>query len=268
MTAEAPVSVDQEIQFERDGHVARVWFNRPHRLNAMTVPVLERLAEICDEVDKDPELRVLVLRGRNGTFCSGFDLNHLQSDFLGRTEAIEVAYSSAKICDKLYSMRTPSVAVLEGYVTAGGFELMVSCDFAIAADDAKIGDYHIRRALFGGAGPIYRVPRIIGVRKTKELMLTGKLLSGTEAAEWNLINASAPAEKLDAVVEEFIGQLTDKSPFTMWITKMTVDRSLDADTQSLMVMEHLAAGVVMRSDDAQEGVNAFLTKRQPTWTGR
>ncbi len=86
---------------------------------------------------------------------------------------------SAKVCDRLYSMKTPSVAVLEGYVTAGGFELMISCDFAIAADDAKIGDFHIRRALFGGAGPIYRLPRMIGIRKTKELMLTGKLLSGT-----------------------------------------------------------------------------------------
>ena len=82
--------------------------------------------------------------------------------------------------------------MLEGYVTAGGFEIMISCDFAIAADDAKIGDFHIRRALFGGAGPIYRVPRMIGIRKTKELMLTGKLLSGVEAAEFGLINKSAP----------------------------------------------------------------------------
>ena len=93
---------------------------------------------------------------------------------------------SAKVCDRLYSMKTPSVAVLEGYVTAGGFEIMISCDFAISADDAKIGDFHIRRALFGGAGPIYRVPRMIGIRKTKELMLTGKLLSGVEAAEFGL----------------------------------------------------------------------------------
>ncbi|MCC3267445.1 enoyl-CoA hydratase/isomerase family protein, partial [Arthrobacter gengyunqii] len=82
-----------------------------------------------------------------------------------------------------------------------------------------------------------------------------------------LINLSAPAHELDKRVEEFIADLTDKSPLTMWITKMTVDRSLDADTQSLMVMEHLAVGVVLQSNDAAEGVSAFLEKREPVWTG-
>jgi enoyl-CoA hydratase len=261
------VAVEDEIQFDRDGHVARVWLNRPHKRNAVTVEVLDRLDEIITEVDADPELRVLVLRGREGTFCSGFDLDALQADFVGKTLAIEVAVKSAKVCDRLYSMKTPSVAVLEGYVTAGGFELMISCDFAIAGDDAQIGDFHIRRGLYGGAGPIYRVPRMIGIRKTKELMLTGKLLSGVEAARWGLINLSAPAQELDKRVDEFIADLTDKSPLTMWITKMTLDRSLDADTQSLMVMEHLAVGVVLQSNDAAEGVSAFLEKREPVWTG-
>jgi enoyl-CoA hydratase/carnithine racemase len=99
-------------------------------------------------------------------------------------------------------------------------------------------------------------------------MLTGKLLTGVEAAEFGLINSSAPADKLDATVEEFADQLIDKSPFTMWITKMTIDRSLDADIQSLMVMEHLAVGVMLNSEDAAEGVAAFLEKREPQWKGR
>jgi enoyl-CoA hydratase/carnithine racemase len=260
--------VDEEIQFERDGVVARVWLNRPWKKNCVTMPILRRLEEIINEVDADPDLRVLVLRGRGGTFCSGFDLDSLQAEYVGRSTAMDVAVASAKICDRLYSMTKPSVAVLEGHVTAGGFELMISCDFAIAEDDAKIGDFHMRRALFGGAGPIYRVPRMIGIRRTKELMLTGKLLSGTEAAQFGLVNASAPAAELEATVEEFISHLTDKSPFQMRITKMTIDRSLDADTQSLMVMEHLAVGVTLNSEDAAEGVAAFLEKREPKWTGR
>jgi enoyl-CoA hydratase len=262
------MTVTDEIQFERDGNVARVWLNRPHKMNCVTLPILQRLDEIITEVDADPDLRVLVLRGRGGTFCSGFDLDELQADYIGSSTAMDVAVISAKVCDRLYSMSTPSVAVLEGYVTAGGFELMISCDFAIAADDAKIGDFHIRRALFGGAGPIYRVPRMIGIRKTKELMLTGKLLSGAAAADFGLINDSASVEELDATVEEFIGQLTDKSPFQLRITKMTIDRSLEADIQSLMVMEHLAVGVTLNSEDAAEGVAAFLEKREPKWKGR
>ncbi len=262
------MAVEDDIQLERDGHVARVWLNRPWKKNSVNLAILRRLDQIITEVDEDPELRVLVLRGRGGTFCSGFDLDELKADYVGSTVGMQVAVVSAKICDRLYSMSKPSVAVLEGYTTAGGFELMISCDFAIAADEAQIGDFHIRRALYGGAGPIYRVPRMIGIRKTKELMLTGKLLSGVEAAEWGLVNKSAPADKLDSVVDDFVADLADKSPFAMKLTKMTIDRSLDADTQSLMVMEHLAVGVTLQSEDAKEGVNAFLEKRQPKWTGR
>ena len=145
---------------------------------------------------------------------------------------------------------------------------MISCDFAIAADDAQIGDFHIRRALFGGAGPIYRLPRMIGLRKTKELMLTGKLLSGQEAKDFDLINDSAPADELDKRVEEFIATLTDKSPYMMRLTKMAINQGLDADVRSLMIMEHLAVGNALQSEDGREGVQAFLDKREPTWVGR
>ena len=96
------------------------------------------------------------------------------------------------------------LAVLEGYVTAGGFELMISCDFAVSADDAKIGDFHIRRALFGGAGPIYRLPRMIGIRKTKELMLTNRTLSSQEASQWGLVTEGVPDAELAARTERLI----------------------------------------------------------------
>ncbi len=262
------MTVTDHVVLEKDGEIARVWLNRPHKKNAVTVELLHRLDEIIREVDSDPDVRVLILRGREGTFCSGFDLDELLADYVGTTTAMEVAVLSAKVCDRLYSMNTPSVAVLEGFVTAGGFELMISCDFAVSADDAQIGDFHIRRALFGGAGPIYRLPRMIGIRKTKELMLTGKLLSGKEAVAFDLINASAPAEELDQLVKDFIAPIIDKSPFAMRLTKMTIDRGLDADIQSLMVMEHLAVGNALQSEDAREGVNAFLEKREPKWVGR
>lgn len=256
------------VLLEKDGEVARVWLNRPHKKNAVTVELLHRLDEIIKEVDADPELKVLVLRGVQNQFCSGFDLDELLENYVGDTNAMDVAVLSAQVCDRLYQMNTPSVAVLEGYVTAGGFELMISCDFAIADDDAKIGDFHIRRALFGGAGPIYRLPRMIGLRKTKELMLTGKLLSGKEAKEFDLINDSAPADQLDQTVADFIEQLTNKSPFAMRLTKMAINQGLDADVRSLMVMEHLAVGNALQSEDAKEGVQAFLGKREAKWVGR
>ena len=159
------------------------------------------------------------------------------------------------------------MSVHEGYTTAGGFEILINCDFSIAEENAKIGDFHIRRALFGGAGPIYRLPRILGERRAKELMLTGKLLTGRQAYEWGLVQEVAPAEELDQCVDDFVAQLADKSPFQMAITKMTVNRGLDADVETMMVLERLAVGVTLNSKDAAEGVAAFLEKRDPVWTG-
>jgi len=255
------------IEHVRDKDVARVWLNRPWKKNCVNVEILRRLDEIVTEVDADPELRVLVLRGRGGTFCSGFDLDELKADYIGSTVAYEVAELSAEICDNLYRMRTPSVAVVEGYATAGGFELMISTDFAIAADDARIGDFHMRRALFGGAGPIYRLPRMIGMRRSKELMLTGKLLTGEQCAEWGLINACAPQAEFDQLIQDFCAPLIDKSPFCMWMTKMALNRGMDADTNSLITLETMTCNVVHHSADAKEGVAAFLEKRKPVWTG-
>ena len=98
-------------------------------------------------------------------------------------------------------------------------------------------------------------------------MLTGKLLSGREAYEWGLVNDVAPAEELDACVDRFVADLADKSPFQMALTKMTLNRGLDADVDTLMLVERLAVGVTLNSNDAAEGVAAFLEKRDPVWTG-
>jgi enoyl-CoA hydratase len=255
------------VQYEVEGHVAHIWLNRPHKRNCVSDQLMTELQAAVERADADGDVRVMVLRGRGGTFCSGYDLDELQADYLQRTDALEVAVKSAHFVDKIFQARKPSVAVLEGYTTAGGFEIMINCDFAIAADDALIGDFHIRRSLFGGAGPIYRLPRLIGLRKAKELMLTGKLLTGVQAKEWGLINDCAPADQLDECVELFLADLTDKSPFAMWITKMAVNKGLDADQGTLMVLEHFVSSMAMLSNDASEGVAAFLEKRDPSWTG-
>ena len=257
------------IQYEVDNGVATIWLNRPEVKNCINWELLMQMGAAVERADQDPEALAVCFRGRGNTFCAGADLNMLDSEFLGTTnKSVKIAQVSARTFARAFDLGKPTIAVVEGYAVAGGFELAISCDFLIAADDAKIGDFHIRRALFGGAGPIYRLPRMIGIRKTKELMLTGKLLSGKEAVDFDLINASAPAEELDELVKDFIAPIIDKSPFAMRLTKMTIDRGLDADIQSLMVMEHLAVGNALQSEDAREGVNAFLEKREPKWVGR
>lgn len=260
---------DEVVQYEVRNQVCTLWLNRPHKRNCVTPELLERLEMMVNRAERDDEVRAVVVRGRGNTFCSGGDLGELIGPGFQTTDgSINLAMESARIYDRFYSLRKPTIAAVEGYAIAGGFELMISCDFALACTTAKIGDFHIRRGIFGGAGPIYRLPRYVGVRRAKELMLTGKLLSGVEAAEWGLVNDVAVPERFEELIKSFCAQLTDKSPFCMRITKMAVNRGLDADTQSLTAMETLACSLVAQSADCKEGVDAFLNKRTPKWTGQ
>jgi enoyl-CoA hydratase/carnithine racemase len=266
--ADAHVEPDY-IQYEVEDGVATIWLNRPEVKNCVNWGLLSQMAERVEQAAADDAVRVVLFRGRGGTFCAGADLNMLQGEFLNTSrKSLELADLSSVTYDRIHNMAKPTIAVVEGHAVAGGFELVISTDFCIAATDAQIGDFHIRRALFGGCGPIYRLPRIIGMRKAKELMLTGKLLSGAECADWGLANVAAPPEQLDAAVDEFVADLKDKSPFCMDITKSTLNRGLDADTDTLIVLERMACNVVHNSEDAAEGVRAFLAKREPVWQGR
>jgi enoyl-CoA hydratase/carnithine racemase len=257
------------VQYEVSDGVATLWLNRPEVKNCVNWGLLTQLGAALERAEDDEDVRVVLIRGRGHTFCAGADLNMLDAEFLGTTNnSVKIAQVSARTFDRAFNLGKPTIAVVEGHAVAGGFELLISCDFCIAADDAKIGDFHIRRALFGGAGPIYRLPRYIGLRKTKELLFTGKLLSGKQAEEWGLANVSAPSERLEEAIEEFVAPLKDKSAFTMRITKLAANRGLDGDTETLIALESMTCNVAHQSEDAREGVQAFLEKRDPVWKHR
>lgn len=264
-----PAIEEEFVQYEVTDGVATIWLNRPEVKNCVNWGLLTQLGAALERAEDDDDARVVLIRGRGQTFCAGADLNMLDSEFLGTTNnSVKIAQVSARTFDRAFNLGKPTIAVVEGHAVAGGFELMISCDFAIAADDAKIGDFHIRRALFGGAGPIYRLPRYIGLRKTKELLLTGKLLSGKECEEWGLANVSAPTDQLEQAIADFVAPMKDKSAFTMRITKLAANRGLDGDTETLIALESMTCNVAHQSADAREGVQAFLEKRDPVWKHR
>ena len=261
----------KELEYIVKDGVATIWLNRPHIKNCISWGMLMGMAECTQLAEKDDNVKMIVVRGRKNTFCSGFDLNMVESEFLSgkvsRPRApLEMVTEVSRVYNCFHDVTKPTLAVVEGFCTAGGFELMISCDFAIASDDAKIGDFHINRGMTGGGGPIYRLPRLIGLRRAKEMMMSGKLVSGKKAAEWNLINESWPASKLDKAVEAFIAPFKEQSSYIMWITKQTANCGLDADPKTLMIMEHYATACTMQSNDAAESVRAFLEKRKPVWT--
>jgi enoyl-CoA hydratase len=256
-----------DLQVEVCGPVGHIWLNRPDKKNAITREMRSALGHAMVELDRDPAVRAIVIRGRGGTFCAGADLNRVQEDIDSTDTDARIA-EGRRILDDLAATTTPTLAVVEGFATAGGFEILLACDFAVASEDARIGDFHIRRGVVGGAGPLYRLPRMVGLRRAKELMMRGRLLTAQEAFSWGLVNDVAPAEHLNKLVDEFVAELTDKSPFAMAATKRALDRSLETDAGTMRLIERLTVAEVFASEDAREGVAAFLEKRSPNWSGR
>ena len=257
------------LDYEHTGAVATIWLNRPARRNAIDLVMLRGLRDLVARADADDSVRVLLLRGAGGTFCSGFDLSVTDGQVLGRSRApLELVSEVTETLDLLAGLRKPTVAVVEGHATAAGFELLITCDFAIATQDARIGDVHIRRGVTAGGAPSYRLPRIVGIRRAKELLMTGAIISGDEAAAWGLVNRVCGPEDLESTVERFLAPMLESSAYTMWLTKMAADRGLDADTETLAVLEQFANALSMQSDDAVEGARSFLEKRAPVWRHR
>jgi enoyl-CoA hydratase/carnithine racemase len=262
----------ETVEYEKseDGRVATIWLNRPEALNAINNTLAREREEALKAAAEDDEVRAILIRGRGRAFCAGRDLKELSGEALGnQAESWRIVRSSGLLAlSNDWLIPKPTIAVVHGFAVAGGFEMMMWCDMAVVTDDAQIGDYHLQRGLLGGAGPYWSVPRIIGIRKAKELFWSGKLLSGTEAAEWGLANLSVPADELETALEEFVAPFLDKSPLPLSWSKLALSRSLESDRETIGVLEHFMVMSNHQTDDAMEGATAFVEKRDPTWEGR
>ncbi|MFN8217091.1 MAG: enoyl-CoA hydratase/isomerase family protein [Solirubrobacterales bacterium] len=263
----------ETIIYERSGQAATIWFNRPASRNAFTREMSEAFREAVARASADPEVRVILYRGKGDDFCAGSALDDLQVEDLGKmlTSFDPTTHngfpSIFKGVEPIRNDDIPklTIAVVHGYAVGGGFEIAVEADLAVVAEDAKIGDFHIRQGLIGGAGVLANLARMIGVRRTKEIVFTGKIVSGAEAAEWGLVNQAVPLTELDGAVARLVGELTRHPAGVTRLAKMAYGRSLDADKDTLAVMERLLLAAVLLSDDAREGVESFLEKREPNW---
>jgi enoyl-CoA hydratase/carnithine racemase len=262
----------ETLEYEKthDGRVATIWLNRPDVLNCVNSTLARERVDALQWAADDEDVRAIVIRGRGRAFCAGRDLKELNAEALGnQAESWKIVRSSGLLAlNNDWMIPKPTIALVHGFAVAGGFEMMMWTDFAIVADDAKIGDYHLRRGLLGGAGPYWSVPRIVGMRRAKELFFTGKLLTGKQAAEWGLVNLSVPEDQLDAALNEFLQDLIDKSPLALSWCKLALSRSFEADRETIAVLEHFMVMSNHQTRDAKEGATAFIEKRQPRYEGQ
>jgi enoyl-CoA hydratase len=249
------------------GGIARITLNRPAQLNAISPELLEDLDRACALVESDAGVRAVTLTAAGRTFCAGADLRAVRelspdpvrwSAFMGLWH---------RVFDRIEALPVPVIAGVHGLALAGGLELVLVADLVVADEAARLGDQHANFGLVAGGGGSQRLPRLIGARRTKELMLLGGWLGAGDALTWGLVNRVVPAGTVAAAVEEMAAALAGGSASANRTVKTLVNRAFDCDLADGLDLERRLVAEHMRSADAVEGLRAFAEKRKPVFPG-
>jgi enoyl-CoA hydratase/carnithine racemase len=253
----------ENIMVEQKGNIGLVTLNRPEQLNTFTMQLAYELNNALRELDDDPQVRVVVIKGAGRAFCAGIDVNELAGKDIIEIRTWVKAMDEHNI--SIANMKKPVIAAVHGAAVANGVGLVAACDLAIAADDANLGTTAINVGLFC-FGPAVPIARSLGRKKTLELLLTGDTISGTEAEKIGLVNKAVPREKLEEMVMELAEKIASKSPVALQMGKTSFYKMTDMGYQDGLSYVGEMFATVCSTEDAREGVDAFLNKRAPKWT--
>jgi enoyl-CoA hydratase len=255
------------IIYEEKEDVAVVTLNRPDKLNALSLLLLDELNQIMGEIDLRDDLKAVVITGGQKVFCAGADINIFSGlstpeEAYGFVQRIKYALASVNRISK------PTIAAICGYALGGGLELCMYCDIRIAAEDAKLSVPEIDLGAFPAAGGTQVLPRLIGAPLAKEMIFIGKPIDGREAYRIGLVNKIYPKEKVFEEAMNVAKALAKKPAYAIRTIKRLVDNGLQMDLARAMVYESSTFLGIWASHDFKEGSNAFLEKRKAVFKGK
>ncbi len=245
-----------------EDHVAAITLNRPEQLNTFNSDLARGLVAALEELDRADSARVIIIKGAGKAFCAGIDIK----EFFGKTALEYRAWieNMEKPLVAISRMRTPVIAQVQGVAAANGAGLVAAADLAVAADNARIGLTAINVGL-NCVGPVIPVSRSVGRKRALELLFFGELIKATEALEMGLVNKVVAADELEAHTRRWAARLAKKSPVALQIAKKAFYASADMGyTQAFDYMNEAFARLCT-SEDATEGVTAFIDRRTPEW---
>jgi enoyl-CoA hydratase/carnithine racemase len=254
----------ETILVSQEGVAARITLNRPERRNALSLELMQELVSSLETLGANPDVRGIVIEGAGVAYSAGHDL----SEMIGRD--LPFYQRLFDVCtvlmEAIHRVPQPVIAKVHGVATAAGCQLVAACDLAVASDDARFGTPGVKIGLFCST-PMVPLSRAIGRKRALEMLLTGDLIDASTALEWGLVNRVVPGERLEEAVMELVDKIIQSSPLTVGIGKQAFYAQVELDehgaydlTKSVMAMNSMAG-------DAQEGMCAFLEKRQPSWKG-
>jgi enoyl-CoA hydratase/carnithine racemase len=253
------------ILIDRKDQVGTITLNRPQKFNTFSSQMAEELNTALLQLEKDSEVRVVIIKGAGKVFSTGIDV----SEFHGKTP---LEYRKwIDLMDQMHltisSMGKPVIAMVHGYAVANGAGLLAAADFAIVAESAKIGTTAINVGLLC-TGPIIPMSYSMGKKKTLEMLLSGDMIDAREAERLGLVNKVVPDEKLEEETWAFAQKLISKSPLAIQVGKEFYYQMIDMPFRQRLVLNGEIMARLCTTEDALEGVNAFIEKRQPVWKGR
>lgn len=250
---------------EREGPVGRIWFNRPEVHNAFNAEVIRELRDALRVLEKDKDIRVIVLSGKGKSFCAGADLNWMR-ETIGFTyeDNLRETLDMAEGLHELYSLRLPTIARVNGAAIGGGTGFLSACDIAVASADATFGLSEVKIGLVPAAISPY-IYRRIGESRARQYFLTGERFDARRALEIGLVNITAVPTELDDRVEGCISSLLSSGPEALANVKELLKRvpGMPFEEAKRFTAEMIAA--LRISPEAREGMAAFLEKRKPRW---
>ncbi len=252
------------VNVERDGAIAVVLLNRPQQLNALSSELMGELAAALEELDADEAIRSIVVGGDERAFAAGADVGELAA---GTPISL---YESRRLdrWDAIRNVRTPLVAAVSGYCLGGGCELAMACDLIIASETAKFGQPEINLGVLPGAGGTQRLTRAVGKSVAMDMILTGRMLSAEEALQFGLVARVVAREAWLEAAKAVAREIAEKGPISVRLATEAIDKAFEAPLSVGIDFERRAFYLARASEDAEEGLNAFIEKRKPDFKGR
>ena len=262
------VTAGRDISVTRDGPITTILLNRPERLNAITPEMHHALQAALDDFAADDGQRIGVITGAGSAFCSGSDLK-IVAERRARSEArIELPRCGYAGLIQRFDLDKPLIAAVNGVAAGGGFEIALACDLIVASDSARFGLPEPRAGVIAIGGGPHRLAREIGLKRTMDLVLTGRLVGAEEALSLGFVNEVVPAHALSDAVARWVQALMKSGPMALRASKAMVHHGLDCPSLAVAIGDQDALPAMKRwreSGEAAEGPRAFAEKRPPEW---
>ena len=254
------------ILYKKEDGMAKVRFNRPDARNALDLVMREELDWIISDLRHDNDVRVVVLTGEGKSFCAGGDIKTMggRESIIG---GLEREIKIMRIFRNLAYLEKPVIAGVDGAATGAGLSLVLACDIVIATERATFGAPFTRVGLVPDTGTTYFLPRLVGLAKAREMIVTGDLIDANEAYRIGLISRVVAHEELEDKVNSLAQRLSKAATKAIGMAKINLLKALDTDLRSVNIFESYGNALLFKSEDHKEGVDAFLNKRETRFKG-